>query len=471
MQPLSMLAYIVHRLLADRNLLLSIFAGITIATTLIAGAPVYLDSLERQGLHTAIDRSPDDQLSILTYAPHIPLARSSLSDTEKSFVDAMRLHIPEIYRGHERYLKSRNYLLAFPGRLSFDGSGEAASEGYFQHLSNLEQHVTFLEGRMATDAVSFGPRGPLVEAVLSAISARISGLGVGDTVILTTTVTDPTRISAQIVGVLEPANPREEYWQHFINIFNEPEGEGLFITREAMIEGLGKAYPRTNVISTWSVLVDKEALKGWPTSDGRDRLTALENDLSIVMQGSTVVTGISRLLDNFERRSFFSRVPLLLLLSIMLMTVLYYLFMMVSYLVQSRENEGRSAQEPWSQHPAAAEAVLSGGRDIDGGGGSRGPFSRDGGRGDGGQATVFRRDNRRRYAAGAISLGAVCSCGRHRPVKPGYIHHSGPGRGQERPGYTQAALLATSLGALLPEIQPRHGATHRGRTRFLGAAG
>ena len=52
-----------------------------------------------------------------------------------------------------------------------------------------------------------------------------------------------------------------------------------------------------------------------------------------------MLTGIKKLMRDFERRSFFSSVPLLLLLSITVITVLYYLSMMVSYLVQSRESD------------------------------------------------------------------------------------------------------------------------------------
>ena len=58
------------------------------------------------------------------------------------------------------------------------------------------------------------------------------------------------------------------------------------------------------------------------------------------MPGSGVLTGgIKGILDDLSRRSFFSRVPLLLLLTVMVATVLFYLSMTVSYLVQKREGD------------------------------------------------------------------------------------------------------------------------------------
>ena len=71
----------------------------------------------------------------------------------------------------------------------------------------------------------------------------------------------------------------------------------------------------------------------------RARLANMESEVSNVMQGSAVFTGIETMLRRFERRSFFTGVPMLLLLVVMTMTVLYYILMMVSYLVTSREQD------------------------------------------------------------------------------------------------------------------------------------
>ena len=65
----------------------------------------------------------------------------------------------------------------------------------------------------------------------------------------------------------------------------------------------------------------------------------MESDVSNEMQGSAVFTGIETMLNRFERRSFFTGIPMLLLLVVMTITVLYYVLMMVSYLVASREQD------------------------------------------------------------------------------------------------------------------------------------
>jgi hypothetical protein len=353
MQPLSSPKFITKRLASDWKLLLSIFSGILIASTLVAGAPVYLNSLERLALDTAIDRASPVFLDILAYVPNIPLDGENLERTDQEVETAIERNIPEFYVTRERYLKGPTLLVGTP-RQPLSNASDRVSRGYFQYMSNVEKHVVFNEGRMATDEVLPGEGGPSVEIVIGSAAVTIFGLELGDKVIVTPSLGDPARITATIVGIMDPADPTEEFWQHSANIFVEPapleevpdvgveiDPEepplAMFVTRRALIDSMGKAYPGTLVSSSWFIFVAKEPLKKIRPDDLRARIASLETRIASTMQGAAVFTGIKSMLSRIERRGFFSSVPLLLLLTIMVITVMYYLAMMVSYLVQSRE--------------------------------------------------------------------------------------------------------------------------------------
>ena len=315
-------------------------------------------TLERQGINTAIDRADQTFLNIFTAASHITLSRAELDRTEQGLGDAISDNIQTIYRGRERYLKTATFLVGtqnnpFPERM---GPGDEAlvSRGYFQYMSNLGEHVTFTQGRMATDSVTLEGDFPKIEAVVGVDSISAFDVEIGHTVQFTPSMSSPARVEVEIVGFIEPTDPTEEFWQQNPNLFMnpapleelpdqdveiDPEEPPLavFVTREAIIEGVGKAYPGTQVTSNWYVSIDKESLKTWSKDETRIRIADMESDVSLAMSGSAVFTGITTMLNRFERRSFFTSVPLLLLLVVMTITVLYYILMMVSYLVTSRE--------------------------------------------------------------------------------------------------------------------------------------
>ena len=272
--------------------------------------------------------------------------------------EGIQRDLADIYRGMRRYLKSPTYLVGLPNRPieSAAGPGQVVGRGYFQYIDDLDAHVSFRDGRMATDLIEQGPKGPVVEAVLGTSLADLFGLRIGDEIVLTPAYGERTRVSARLVGIIEATDRREEYWQRNASIFLEPAPLAetpdagveinpqeppiaLFTTLDSMVQGLGEAYPGTLVNSTWLIFVDKQPLKEWSIAETRDRIGSFKTSLSSALPGATTLTGIERLLDDFETRSFFSSVPLLLLLTIMVITVLYYLAMMVAYLVQSREGE------------------------------------------------------------------------------------------------------------------------------------
>ena len=356
MQPLPTYRFVLKRIVDDWKLLLSIFSGVLIASALVAGAPVYLNSLKRLAVNTAIDRSSAVFLDLLAFAPNIPLQNGGVDSSDADIDEVIKNNLSEFFVSKERYLKGPVYLVGMPKQplpSSLDDD-EQVSRGYFQYLSNIEQHVTFIDGAMASDQVVEGRDGPMIEAILGEASANSFGLNIGDKLLLTPSLGDPKRITAEIVGIMFPTDPAEEYWQHNAILFVEPmplaeipdvgvevESEeppvALFVSKRAMLESLGSAYPGTLLSSTWFIFVDKARLKKIEPDDLKRSVRSFENEMSDRLRGSAVFTGIETLLERFERRSFFSSVPLLLLLTIMVITVLYYLTMMVSYLVQSRE--------------------------------------------------------------------------------------------------------------------------------------
>ncbi len=359
MSPLSTPKLIARRLRDEWQLLLPILVGITVASSLVAAAPVYVDSLERLGMNVSIDRAPAGSLDIQTYSPYVPLTRSALDRSDRSLRNATDQNLSAIEAGTERHLKSDTFLVGLASRpLPETTAGTArVSKGYFQNLSNLDAHITVLQGRIFGDSVTQGLGGPIVEGVVGEQLARFFGLQPGDVVTFSPSLGHPTRVSVRIVGVIGPSDPSESYWRQSANQFlnppplSEPQqqrrlsvdaGEpplAIFVSRETLIEGLGNAYPGSLIPSTWFTAVDRGALKGWSADEPDGRLDDFKAYIAETIPGATVISGIPGLFSDFERRSFFSKVPLLLLLTIMVATVLYYLSMMVSYLVERRADD------------------------------------------------------------------------------------------------------------------------------------
>ena len=361
---------ILRRLAANWKLLLAIFAGVTMASSLVVGAPVYIASLNRLSLDTSVERAPDRALRVRSYAPFVPVRQDALDEVDSNVGKAIDAQLSEIDDGVVRHLRTDSYLLgtqAHPLPSPDEQSGELP-RGHFQTLSGLEGKTRLVQGDHATSKVEQGTSGPVVEATLGIGLANFFQLTVGDRMFLAQSLKSPARLTAVVTGIIAPIDPSDPYWPPIANmfrvttqsaggnpyqldrslgtdtqlLFDEDEVEvelAMFITNDALLNGIGAAFSTTFSTIDYYLAVDKEALKEWEPDEITTRLEDYEIDLTSRVEGAASVTGLTELIELFVERRFFSSIPLLLLVAVMLLTVLYYLSMMVAFLVESRADD------------------------------------------------------------------------------------------------------------------------------------
>ncbi len=355
MQIVTATSLLRRRLSSEWRLLLAVFIGIAVAGTLVASAPVYLSSLRQLAFNTAIDRASPGFLSVYTYAPYLPLDAVVTARTDDHVRQAFDAALGDLNDGVERYNRLGPYLVGLPHQPLPESSagGGRVSVGFVQYFTGLERHAEAYEGRFPQPGVAQGPLGPRMEAAVGERVRDFFNLSVGDEIVVAGSLADPVRVTIAITGFIRAPEQADPYWRQNLNLFMYPAPEeqplerglevdaeeppvAVFVGEEALVSGIGQAFPGSLVNAHWYMNIDRDALKRLSAGEAGQRLDALDVRLAETMGGATPLTGIRALLDDLERRTFFSSVPLLLLLTIMVATVLYYLAMMVSYLVTSR---------------------------------------------------------------------------------------------------------------------------------------
>ena len=91
---------------------------------------------------------------------------------------------------HYFYLKSQTFRVAWADPPTLDGPDRPKAKGYFQVFTNLEKHITLLEGRYPNPFPSglsqeeLADPGLEIEAMIGSEAAETFGVGVGDRLIL-----------------------------------------------------------------------------------------------------------------------------------------------------------------------------------------------------------------------------------------------------------------------------------------------
>ena len=364
--------------------MVSIFLGIMVATLLMSAAPVYLDALERQSIESAVDsslvRDGETYFTITTRSNFIPLEVPEIERTDAALDRAIDASVAPVHTGTERHLRTPFYSVIPPDKPvpeppdvgadfkpALEGEEENEEdeedeedpprqpvEGLLQSFTGLDDHVTVVDGRLAEDTVLRGTQGPMVEVLVSTSTAgAFGGLVPGDVLVVAPSQDSPVKVSARIAGLITPTDPEDPFWQADAESFmfpripnsegeitpNSPPALGMFVSQPVLAGAIGTAFPGAAVNSTWYSGVDASILRGWSKAEMRSRMDQLGEELSILLPGAFAFSGIDIMLARFGRQSFLSSVPLLLMLTVLGVAVLYFLFMIVSYLVPNRESD------------------------------------------------------------------------------------------------------------------------------------
>ena len=343
--------------------MLSVFLGILVATLLMSAAPVYLDALERQSIKGAIDQQVSrwggSFFDIAVESRFVPLDSDEFERSDLAHGAAFEEHTAPIVAGTHRFVRTLSYpVLVMRHPVESGKEGDVATPvvevGLFLHLERLEDYVTFVEGRAPQDMVLSGEDGPVVEAVLSSDTAEEFGdLKTGDMLVFAPSMDSSSKVSVRVVGIVVASDPEDPYWQNRPDAFlspRVPDDQGvvtadsppllaMFVGRDALIGSMRTAFQWAIVDTTWFNRVDTDALATWSRDEMRDRMESLRRDLGVSIPDSTTRSGIDIMLVQLGRRSFLNSVPLLLLLAMLGVAVLYFLFMIVSYLVPNRESD------------------------------------------------------------------------------------------------------------------------------------
>jgi putative ABC transport system permease protein len=241
----AIFAVAIRRLLSQRGLALATAAGLVVSIALVMSVPLYTDAVYYEVLKTELSQGQDESAG-LRRPPFAFMFRyvgslyglKELDDIEA--VDSYltgegtaALGLPHLFT--VRYAKTDNFRLFPTDQVAYADVRDPLAWVNFAFVSDMEEHVTFLEGGMPAVA-SADPSDPLEVAVTEAMADQL-GLQIGEPFMTfrrmdTETGQRVVQIPIVISGIWTARDPLDEYWFYRLSVFDNQ----LFIP-EASFQG------------------------------------------------------------------------------------------------------------------------------------------------------------------------------------------------------------------------------------------
>jgi len=339
---------VVRRSLANWRLLSCVIIGVLVAVALLSSTPLYSNVLSDLGLAHALSEQTPELLDVHIYAPNYPL---DYADYQKgqAFIDQQASrNISKVIRQEERYIRSQTFYAAWTDRPIPDDSDRP--RGYWQVFTGLEKHITLVSGRYPNPIPSglspeeLADPGLEIEAMIGSQTAERFGVGVDDRLLfISTQGNPPQQITVKLTGIIDPTDPKEEYWFLYSDMFTVA-GDGpltapLFIPEQTLFDGISRIVPYATATYHWFYYVDVGKINTQNAAAIETGIKRMSEQIITELPNSSLLTSIDSVISSYQQKLLYTQIPLFLLVFQIVGIILYYVVTVANMVIERQSTE------------------------------------------------------------------------------------------------------------------------------------
>ncbi|MBT5252765.1 MAG: ABC transporter permease [Chloroflexi bacterium] len=314
--------------------------GVLVMTTILAGAPMYLSSIESLGLRSTLVTLSASHRNMQIVVEELPLTDISVtSATERVDLALGELGDLIVEIGQESH--TRPHLWGTDGESIFGGPN--ADIAILHRFDGFLDEVDIVEGRAPQSKVIQAETHLVAEVVVPVERAELLGIGVGSEIWLTASPVDPPYLVANIVGLFQPRDLDAEFWLGLGEEITEPGRPGptarfmlpLFFTRDGLFRSVtgGAASIGTN---RWLVQLDADLLERQSPAFTAAQVESVSHELRRGLPESKAISALENPLKALGQKIAFARIPTLMMGGVLLLAAGYYSIMAAGALTAGR---------------------------------------------------------------------------------------------------------------------------------------
>ena len=336
---------VAKRSLSHWRLLSTVIIGVLLSSTVMSGTVIYFDALRELALKNSLDRVEDLDLDILIKAERGP---TTVEEYQK-VADATRYQhegrLGWLFKDVQRSAKTATFYLTVPG--NEENAGKDDARAFFTFNPRLTDNITLLPGgRLPGEQALESPNAPLeLEVIVPVEAAELFGVGVGDRVSAVPYWRDRIPYASVVIsGVFERNDPDGEFWHQNDTLFKSVTSGSfrtlpLFVSEQMFFNILGASFTDMDASYAWHLDTDRERLNAGNSTITHLQVRTMRLRLSSDLFGFRQLTALDSTLAEYDRRLFFSKIPMFVVMVLIAVVILYYVVTLSSLLVEQQRGE------------------------------------------------------------------------------------------------------------------------------------
>ncbi len=338
----TVLRMVLQRGLGQWRLMLTVALGVVTAAALAAAVVIYSEAVRDLGLAHALRSRPLTDYTITVLSSNLPARRREFELRRDLTARLLNRAAGWLIRETVRTGQTATFFLTAPGQPVPEDPNRPRS--FFQYVERLSEHTRLVEGRAPRPAVRPAGGPPEVEVLIGRAAAERLGVRPGQRFDLHPywrPEVAPVRVT--VVGVIEPNNPTEPFWQGRTDRFAVTTTSWptypFFTDEQTVVDVLAAYLPDVTVSYETYAFVDLGRINARNAARLAADLRAMDQALRQDIPYTRVDSKLVETITGWEQRLFFTRLPLFALVLQVIAIVMYYLVMIGTMLVERQAGE------------------------------------------------------------------------------------------------------------------------------------
>ena len=336
--------FVIKRSLAHWRLLSSVVLGVLLASSIMSGTVIYFDALREIALRSALSQHSEADLHIIMQGQRGPVNREEAERVSRVVDEAVQQRLEWLIDGRVRAAKTPTMFLTATGQEAVAGDDNARA--YFAYIPDIEDRIVIRGGAPPSAEAVNAPGEPFaMEAMIPVEAAETFGARIGDRVSAVLPWSDDlTHVEVVISGIFQRETPEAEVWQLEEEVLEAATGASFrtmpfHISEEAFLETLGPQLRRMEATYAWLLMTDADRVNARNSTDTLLDIRGTNAILSSTLSSFRQSTSLDNALDEYDRRLFFSKLPMFVVLVLIAIVILYYVATLSSLVVEDRRSE------------------------------------------------------------------------------------------------------------------------------------
>ena len=336
---------VAKRSLSHWRLLSTVVIGVLLSSTVMAGTVIYFEALRELALKNALAKVEPLDLDILVKAERGPTTVEEYEKVTNATSNQFEARLGWLFKDVQRSAKSATFYLTMPGNEENAGKDDARS--FFTFNPRLTDNITLLPGgRFPNEQPLQTSTAPLeLEAIVPVQAAELFGVGVGDRISAVPYWRDRLPYTSVVIsGLFERNDPDSEFWHQDDTLFKSVTSGSFrtlpfYISEQMFFNILGANFTDLDASYAWHLDTDRERLNSSNSTITHLQVRSMRSQLATHLFGFRQLTALDATLVEYDRRLFFSKIPMFVVMVLIAVVILYYVVTLSSLLVEQQRGE------------------------------------------------------------------------------------------------------------------------------------